>query len=427
MSMDFLLDLQKRGLVHQMSSPALVDHLHAGPVTAYNGFDPTADSLHVGHLLPLVTLRRLQLAGHVPIGLVGGATAMIGDPSGRESERTLLTLEQVQANVASIRQQVGHFLDFDAGARLVDNFEWFEQVGLLDFLRDIGKHFSVNQMIMRDSVRVRLETREQGISYTEFSYMLLQSYDYLVLHDRYGCTLQTGGSDQWGNIVSGSDLIRRLRGVETHGLTMPLILCSDGRKFGKTGEGTVWLSAARTSPYQLFQFWLNVDDRDVVKYLNFFTFLDYDEIAALAQAVAERPQERLAQRRLAKEVTRLVHGEAALQRAVRATAALFSKDADFRELSAQELEETFRGAPQTALPASALGTEAAQLVSVLAQSGLYPSKGRARQDVTGGGISINNVAVRDADHTLNQNDVLPGGFIILRKGKKTYHVLRVAD
>ncbi len=423
---DFLADLAARDLVQQMSAPSLADLLSGGPAVAYTGFDPTADSLHVGSLVPLVNLARFQRAGHRPIALMGGGTGLIGDPSGRETERTLLTREQVEANVAGIRRQVERFLDLSpGGALLLNNAKWLCELNLLEFLRDIGKHFSVNQMIVRDSVRIRLETRDHGLSYTEFSYMLLQAYDFLALHDRYGCRLQMGGSDQWGNMLSGADLIRRLRNVEAYALTLPLVTRSDGKKFGKSEEGNVWLDPARTSPYQFYQFWLNTDDADVVRYLKMFTFLPLDTVRDAEQQVRTDPAGRAAQRLLAEEVTRLVHGPEALARAQRATAVLFSKDADYRELSALELQEAFHGAPATMLPAAALGTPAAGVLALVVAAGLYPSKGRARQDVPAGGIAVNNVAVTSPDYVLSAADLLPGGFVILRKGKKHYHVVRV--
>lgn len=427
MSTDFLSDLQQRHLVHQVSAPELADVLRRQRVVGYAGFDPTADSLHVGSLIPLMSLLRFQRAGHRPIAVVGGGTGLIGDPSGRESERTLLSTEQLERNVVGIRRQIERFLDFsDDGALLVNNTEWLTQLHLIDFLRDIGKHFSVNQMVMRDSVRTRLETREQGLSYTEFSYMLLQAYDFLELYDRYGCILQLGGSDQWGNILSGADLIRRLRGADAYGLTVPLLTRADGKKFGKSEEGNVWLDAQRTSPYQFYQFWLNVDDRDVVQYLYTFTLLPVGQVEEAAEQVRTAPQQRAAQRHLAEEITRLVHGPEALARAQRATTVLFSKEADYRQLSAQELAEAFHGAPSTRLDQAMLGTPAAGLVTLLAEVGLYPSRGRARTDVLAGAISVNNVVVKSAEHVLAATDLLPGGFVILRKGKKHYHVLRVA-
>lgn len=424
---DFLSDLEQRHLIHQVSAPELAELLRTRRVVAYAGFDPTADSLHVGSLMPLITLMRFQRAGHRPIGLLGGGTGLIGDPSGKEAERTLLTRAQVEHNVAGIRRQIERFLELGPDeALVVNNAEWLCELNLVDFLRDIGKHFSVNQMIVRDSVRMRLETREHGLSYTEFSYMLLQSYDFLALHDRYGCLLQMGGSDQWGNILSGADLIRRLRGVEAFGLTTPLLTRADGKKFGKSEEGNVWLDAERTSPYQFYQFWLNADDKDVVQYLNTFTLLPVEEIRALGATVTAAPEKRAAQRVLASEVTRMLHGPEALARAQRATDVLFSKDADYRQLSAQELREAFHGAPSTPLAAAALGTPAAGLLAAAPDAGHYPSRGRARQEVAAGGLSVNNVPVRDAGYTLSASDLLPGGYVILRKGKKHFHVLRVA-
>lgn len=423
---DFLDDLQARGLIHQMSDPALADVLRGRRMTGYIGFDPTADSLHVGSLMQLMTLKRFQLAGHRPIALLGGATGLIGDPSGKSAERGMLSLDELEKNVAGIRAQVERFLNFNDGdALLLNNADWLGRLNLVDFLRDVGKHFSVNVMITRDSVRTRLETREHGISYTEFSYMLLQSYDFLWLFDHYGCALQMGGSDQWGNILSGADLIRRLRSADAFGVTTTLITRADGGKFGKTEEGNVWLDPARTSPYHFYQFWLNVDDKDVQHYLNSFTLLPLQRIRELADAVQTAPAQREAQRVLAEEVTRQVHGPAALNRAQRATAVLFDKNADFRLLSEQELAEAFQGAPQTQLDPAALGTPAAGLVALLADAGLYPSRGQARKDLPNGSVSINGTSISDVNYVLSDKDVLPGGFVILRKGRKHYHVLRV--
>ncbi|MEE8170954.1 MAG: tyrosine--tRNA ligase [Phycisphaerae bacterium] len=422
-------DLEQRGLVHQVSSESLRKALADGRITGYVGFDPSADSLHCGSLLPLMTMARFQRAGHRAIVLAGGCTGLIGDPAGKEDERTMLSRDVLERNLAGIRAQMEQFLNFadpDRGI-LVNNAEWLGELSLVDFLRDVGKHFSVNQMIVRDSVRMRLETREHGISYTEFTYMLLQAYDYLVLYDRHGCTLQIGGSDQWGNILSGCDLIRRVRGAETHALTIPLMTRADGKKFGKSEEGNIWLDPKRTSPYQFYQFWINTDDRDAVNYLNGFTLLPVERIREIARGVADAPEKREAQRSLAPEVTRMVHGADALARAEHATAVLFDKNADFRELSARQLDEAFRGAPTTALPRARLGTADGHLAAVLAETGLYPSRGRAKKDIPNGAVSVNNTPIRDADYGLTEKDLLDGGFIILRKGKKTYHVLRVAD
>jgi len=423
---DFLADLKARVLVHSCTSDTLAAALARGPMTGYIGFDPTSDSLHVGSLLQIMTLRRFQRAGHRPIALVGGGTGLIGDPSGKESERTLLSDDVLEKNVSGIRGQLERFLDFGAGkALLLNNADWLRKTHLLDFLRDIGKHFSVNEMLRRDSVKDRLANRESGISFTEFSYILLQSMDFLQLFDDHGCNLQMGGSDQWGNIVSGADLIRRLRGAEAYGLTSPLINRADGRKFGKSEAGNVWLDPKRTSPYEFYQFWLNTDDKDVAPYLKAFTFLPVDVIEGLARASAENPAAREAQRALAAEVTALVHGGEALARAKHATQVFFDPAGNWRQLTAQELQEAFQGAPSHALPADALGTERAALVGLLADSGLYPSRGQARKDLPNGSISINGQAVKDVEYRVSKDDVLPGGVIVLRKGKKTYMAIRV--
>jgi len=426
MNSDFLSDLKARDLVHSCTSETVAAALGRGAVTGYIGFDPTSDSLHVGSLLQIMTLRRFQKAGHRPIALVGGGTGLVGDPSGKESERSLLTDEVLEKNVSGLHAQLSRFLDFSPGkALLLNNADWLRGVKLLDFLRDIGKHFSVNEMLRRDSVKDRLAGREHGISFTEFSYILLQSYDFLQLYDLHGCTLQMGGSDQWGNIVSGADLIRRLRGVEAFGLTSPLINRSDGKKFGKSESGNVWLDPKRTSPYEFYQFWLNTDDKDAVPYLKAFTFLPLDVIEGLAKASAENPAGRETQKALAAEVTALVHGGDALARAKNATRVFFDPAANWQELSAQELQEAFQGAPSHTLSADALGTERAVLVGLLADSGLYPSRGQARKDLPNGSVSINGRAVKDVEYRVSREDVLPGGVIVLRKGKKTYMAIRV--
>ncbi len=424
----FFPDLQARGLFHQMTDPTLPDVLAKGPVTAYAGFDPTASSLHVGSLLPLMGLARLQRAGHSPIAVMGGGTGMIGDPSGRSSERNLLDAAQIEANLAGIRPQVERILDFGGAnpARMVNNLDWLGTLDLIGFLRDIGKHFSVNAMIQRDSVQLRLNAREQGISYTEFSYALLQAYDFLVLHDRFGCTLQIGGSDQWGNITDGKELIRRLRGAEAYGLTMPLVTKADGTKFGKSESGNVWLDAERTTPFAFYQYWLNADDADVVRYLNFFTFLDRARIDALAEAVRTEPQKREAQRVLATEVTRMMHGDDALARAEKATAVLFG-GGDLRELDARTISDAFSGSPRSTLSRGVLGTPDGGLVAQLAATGLSPSKAKAREAVQQGAVAVNNEPAKELDRVLATTDLLAGRYIVLRRGKKTYHVLEVTD
>jgi len=370
---------------------------------------------------------RLQRAGHRPIAVVGGGTGLIGDPSGKQAERTLLTREALAVNLAGIRAQLGRYLDFEAqgnAALMVDNADWLCGLELLTFLRDVGKHFSVNAMVHRDAVKQRLEGRDQGLSYTEFSYMLLQAYDFVALYDRHGCTLQIGGSDQWGNIVSGIDLIHRMRGGAAHALTVPLLTTASGEKMGKTADGAVWLDPARTPPFAFYQYWLNLLDADVERFLRYFTFLGADEIAAVAAAHAADPAKRTGQRRLAEEVTRFVHGAEALDKAQRVTRVLFEV-ADWRTLDARDLEVAFEDAPRSELAASALGGPEAALPTVLAGSGLFKSKSEARTGIAQGGVSVNNHIEPSAQRVLSRDDLLPGGYVVLRKGKKHYHVIRV--
>jgi tyrosyl-tRNA synthetase len=424
--MDLVGEFEGRGLVHQVSSEALGARLRAGPVTGYVGFDPTSASLHVGSLLPVLSLVRLQRAGHRPIALVGGGTGLVGDPSGKQSERAMLSAETLAENLQGLRTSLGRFLDFsgERGALLVDNAAWLSELGLLTFLRDVGKHFSVGAMIARDSVKTRLEGREQGISFTEFSYMLLQAYDFVALARRHGCELQLGGSDQWGNIVSGIDLVRRLEGREVFGLTWPLVTKADGTKFGKSEQGNVWLDPARTSPFAFYQFWLNTPDADVGRFLRQLTFQPLDAVEALLDAHAREPSGRGAQRSLASEVTRLVHGPEALASAERTTQALFH-NGDLRALTAAELTEGLRDAPEHHLATGALGTPEAALVAVLVASGLYESRGKARAELTQGGVSVNNEKTRDPQRVLGPADLLPGGLVVLRRGRKEHRVLRV--
>ncbi len=427
--MDLVSTLRARGLVHQVShEEELTTALTRGVVSGYAGFDPTAASLHVGHLLPVMLLAHLQRAGHRPIALVGGATGLIGDPSGKAAERSMLTRAQVEANVAGVRGQLERFLDFDdgpTGAILVDNQAWLGKVSLLDFLRDIGKHFSVNAMVQRDSVRTRLEQREHGISYTEFSYMLLQAYDFLELHGRYGCTLQMGGSDQWGNIVSGADLVRRLRGQDAFGLTAPLLTKADGSKFGKSESGNVWLDPALTSPYEFHQFFLNASDEEAPRLLRYFTFLPDEAITALLSEHEADPSRRLVQRALADGVTRFVHGDDAVLRARRTAEVLFG-GADWSTMAPDEVAAVFRNAPSVEVPAAHLGTPDAALIELLSGKGRpFRSKTEARTGLAQGAVAVNNAVERDARRFLTEGDVLPGGLVVLRKGKKTYLVVRV--
>ncbi len=428
MNTGFFADFKARGLVHQTTAYDLEALLAREPVTAYIGFDPTADSLHVGSLLPVLALMRLQRAGHRPIALVGGGTGMIGDPSGRSAERTMLSREELGANLAGLRAQLGRFLDFSGaqGAKLVDNLDWLGSLDLIAFLRDVGKHFSVNAMIQRDAVKLRLEGRDQGISFTEFSYALLQAYDYLELFDRHGCRLQMGGSDQWGNILDGCELIRRLRQAEAHGLTSPLVTKSDGSKFGKSEAGNVWVDAARTSPFAFYQFWLNTDDADVVRYLNFFTFLPLEEITALARRHADHPERREAHRALAEQVTAMTHGASALESARRTTAVLFD-GGDLRTLSREELESGLSDAPRHRVDRGEFAGTPIDLPSALVRCGLATSKSQARMSIQSGAISLNHEIVKDPARVLGAGDLLAGRFVVLRRGKKTYGLLDVGD
>ncbi len=417
-------ELKWRGLVYD-ATDSVPGMLSAGPVVAYNGFDATADSLHVGHMVPLIALARLQRFGHIPIALAGGGTSMIGDPSGRATERQLLSREAIESNVECIKRQLAHFLDFENKknpARLLNNADWLLSLNLVDFLRDVGKHFTVNYMISKDSVKIRLD-REDGISFTEFSYMLLQSYDFLHLHDHQGCTLQTGGSDQWGNITAGVELIRRMRGKPAGALVYPLIVKADGTKFGKTESGAVWLSAQRTSPYRFYQFWLNADDRDVIGYLKFFTWLGEREIEELQAAVEQRPEQRDAQRRLAREMTRIVHEESELRKAEQASQALFGGEVS--GLSAGEIADIFADVPSGRISIRDLQPKGKLLQDLLVECKIVPSKSEARRAIEAGGVYLNNRRIADAASAVSASDVIDGSFLILRRGRKNYWLIRV--
>lgn len=413
-----LLDeLTERGLVAQNSDPAaLADHL-ATPRTVYCGFDPTAGSLHIGHLVPLLMLRRFQLAGHTPVALVGGATGLIGDPSFKATERSLNSADTVQGWVASLSAQIRALLSADDGLsapQLVNNGDWMGQMSALDFLRDIGKHFSVNAMLARESVRQRLARPDQGISFTEFSYALLQSYDFAVLHQRLGCTLQIGGNDQWGNITSGMDLTRRLHQAQVHGMTLPLITKADGTKFGKTEGGAVWLDPALTSPYAFYQFWLGTADEDVYRFLRYYSFMSLSEIDALEAEDAKRQGRKQAQQVLANELTELVHGKAALAAVQRISELLFS--GDVARLGESDLAQL----AQDGMPSSTVSGET-DLVSLLVSCGLANSKRIARELLAAGAISLNGVLKQDDQ--LSATDRLFGRYLLLRRGKKQYHLV----
>jgi tyrosyl-tRNA synthetase len=425
--MTLLEDLQWRGLLADCTDlEALTKRFSEGPLALYCGFDPTGESLHVGHLMGQLTLRRFQLAGHHPIALAGGATGMIGDPSGKSAERNLLTREQLAHNVASIKGQLARLLDFDAAgnpARLVDNAEWTAAISYLDFLRDVGKYFSLNIMLAKDSVKSRMEG-DSGISYTEFSYQLLQAHDFYHLRNAYQCELQIGGSDQWGNITAGTDFIRKKLGVPAWGWTFPLITKADGAKFGKTEGGAVWLDPKRTSPYKFYQFFVNTEDAKVGEYLRKFTFLARAEIEELEAKHAANPGAREAHKALARAVTALVHGPEALDAAVKASEILFG--GPLEGVTEVLFNDVAGEVPTKDLEKSKLEGAGIALTDLLVHSGLCPSKGQARKDLEGGGINLNNVRITEAAHAVKTSDLLFGKYLLLRKGKRTYAVLRSA-
>ena len=419
--MDLYDELQWRGMLYD-STDGVREALGAGRVTGYIGFDPTAASLHVGSLLTILGLSRLQQSGHAAIAVVGGGTGMIGDPSGKSQERVLLSRDEIDANVVGIRAQLARFLDFDDPrnpARIVNNADWLGTIDVLSFLRDVGKHFTVSSMLQKESVNRRLET-EEGISYTEFSYLVLQAYDFLQLFDRYGCALQMGGSDQWGNITAGIDLIRKVRAGKAHGIVWPLLQTASGVKFGKTEAGAVWLDPALTSPFRFYQFWLNTDDRDVVRYLQSFTFAGRDEIDALARTTLEAPETRTAQRELARRVTALVHGDDQVQRAERAAAVLFSDDLGEADLS--DILTVFEDAPSSEL---VLSSDGMPLTDLLATVKLTGSKSEAARLVKSGGVYVNNVRTTDERKRLTVADAIRGELFVLRKGRKDHHIVRL--
>lgn len=420
MTQELLAELQWRGLLHQCTDlEKLTEKLSAGPVTLYCGFDPTAQSLHVGSLIPLLALVRFQRAGHRALALVGGATGLIGDPSGKATERTLQSDETVLLRTDFIKAQLAHFLDVTdpSKGKVVNNLDWTQGVGVLEFLREVGKHFSVNAMIHRDSIKSRLEREGDGISFTEFSYMLLQAFDFLKLHELEGCDLQIGGSDQWGNMCSGTDLVRRKHGEQAFALTLPLLTTSEGEKFGKTAKGAVWLDATLTSPWEFFQFWLNTSDADIVTWLKLFTFQSQESIEQLARATAEFPAERRAQRLLAEEMTALVHGQAMAEQMVQAARVLFGRTAGLETLSLETLVALSQATPTLQVPRGAVP----KLNALVMQAGLEPSMTRANQVIRESRAVLVNASKQDTiDFVPAEEDWLHGRFLLLRKGKKSF-------
>jgi tyrosyl-tRNA synthetase len=422
--MNIYEEFQWRGMLYD-ASEGLKEALLKESLTGYIGFDPTAPSLHVGSLLQIMQLVRLQQYGHKPIALVGGGTGMIGDPSGKTQERQLLSKEQIAFNVEGIREQLGRFLDFEHKsnpAMLVNNLDWLSQFSMIDFLRDVGKHFTVNYMLAKESVKRRFEEGD-GISFTEFSYMLLQAYDFLELYNRYHCTLQMGGSDQWGNIVAGAELIRKVHGAHVHILVFPLVTSSAGVKFGKTEAGTIWLDARLTSPFRFYQFWINTDDRDAIKYLKFFTMLNQEEIAELEASLVSAPEKREAQKRLAQEVTRMVHGEYELRKAMQASQILFG--GEIADLDARDVLDIFGDVPSSELPVASFEGEGLPIVDAVIACGFAPSRGAARRLIEGGGIYVNNRRVSDVQAMLDRSLLIDGQYLVMRKGAREYHLLRV--
>lgn len=419
---DFIRELKWRGVLYDYTEG--LEEL-TGRVVGYIGFDPTAKSLHVGSLLPLITLSRFQRFGNIPIAVIGGGTGLIGDPSGKTKERPLLSKEEIEENIEGIKAQIEKFLDFKAKenpAKIVNNYDWLGEIKLVDFLREVGKHVTVNYMLQKESVRNRLQ-REEGISFTEFSYMLLQAYDFLVLYDRENCVLQMGGSDQWGNITAGIDLIRKMRGGKAYGLVFPLITTSSGVKFGKTEEGTVWLDPNLTSPFKFYQFWINTDDADVIRYLKYFTFLGEREIGELEESLKREPEKREPHRVLAREVTRMVHGEDAMRRAERASKVLFGEE--IKDLNLREILEIFSDVPSREIPKERFEGEGYPLVELLVDVGLFPSKGEARRAINGGGVYVNNIRVSDVQDKISLSRAIEGKVLILRKGKKNYLLVKL--
>ncbi len=415
-------ELKWRGLVYD-TMDGVEELVTKEKIRLYNGFDPTADSLHVGHMVPMIALARFQRFGHHVIALAGEGTGMIGDPSGRSAERNLLTAEEAHHNVEEIKKQLAHFLDFEITtnpARIVNNGDWLMNLKLVDFLRDIGKHFTINTMLTKDSVKNRIG-RESGLSYTEFSYSLLQSYDFLHLYKTENCVLQTGGSDQWGNITAGCELIRRKIGKNAYGLTYPLVKKKDGSKFGKTAGGAVWLNPERTSPYKFYQFWLNAGDADVIDFLKYFTFFDQEIILELESETREKPELRNAQKKLANEMTLMMHGQTALDKAVQASEALFG--GEISGLSSAEVREIFAEVPSFGFDKNQFSGKGKGVVDLLTESGFLKSKGEARRAIAEGGIYVNNHRIEDSASSFSLSQFIEGKYLVLRRGKKNYFII----
>ncbi|MGJ7920406.1 tyrosine--tRNA ligase [Neobacillus sp. LXY-4] len=418
---ELLKDLAWRGIIYQQTDEEGIEKtLNDERISLYCGVDPTADSMHIGHLLPFLTLRRFQKAGHRPIVLVGGATGLIGDPSGKKEERKLQTLEIVQYNVSCLQKQLQRIFDFEGenGAIMVNNYDWAGSMDIVTFLRDFGKHVGINYMLAKDTISSRLET---GISFTEFTYTILQAMDFFHLYENHGCRMQIGGSDQWGNITTGLELIRKMSpegSKQAYGLTIPLVTKADGTKFGKTESGAIWLDPEKTSPYEFYQFWINTADADVVKYLKFFTFLSREVIEALEVSVAEEPHLRKAQKALAEEMTRMIHGQESLDQAVKISAALFS--GDVKNLTAAEIKQGFKDVPSYHV----VGAEELGLVDLLVNAKISPSKRQAREDIANGAVSVNGEKVTDTAYVLGEADRIEGQFTIIRRGKKKYTLIK---
>ncbi|TAI47951.1 tyrosine--tRNA ligase [Flagellimonas allohymeniacidonis] len=428
MSKNFVEELRWRGMVHDVM-PGTEEHLMQEMQAAYVGIDPTADSLHIGHLVSVMMLKHFQLAGHKPFALIGGATGMIGDPSGKSMERNLLDEKTLRLNQESIKEQLSRFLDFESdapnAAMLVNNYDWMKDFSFLEFIRDVGKHITVNYMMAKDSVRKRLSSEaKEGMSFTEFTYQLVQGYDFLYLFQNYNCTLQMGGSDQWGNITTGTELIRRIGGGKGFALTCPLITKADGTKFGKTEGGNIWLDAHRTSPYKFYQYWLNTSDEDAVKYIKIFTFLSKDEIEALAKEHEEEPHLRMLQKKLAEEITVMVHSKGDLEKAVHASTILFGKSTseDLKQLDEKTFLDVFEGIPQAELPKSELENGLDMIGALAAKTGFLGSNGEARRELKQNSISVNKAKVKE-DYTISSSDLINDRFVLLQRGKKNYYLL----